>query len=136
MGTWSVEPFGNDHAADWAYELEEADDLTPIEAAIEAVLEVGEDYLEAPEGEIALAAIAVLARLHGASAEHAPISPSAEEWVKKIETSPDEELRDKAVAAIDRILADESELRDLWEESNEYEEWKSSVQQLRASVGA
>lgn len=33
MGAWSYEPFGNDDANDWAYELEETDDLSHIEAA-------------------------------------------------------------------------------------------------------
>jgi len=27
MGTWSHEPFGNDDANDWAYRLEEEEDL-------------------------------------------------------------------------------------------------------------
>ena len=34
MGAWSHEPFGNDDANDWAYELEETEDLSHIEAAL------------------------------------------------------------------------------------------------------
>jgi hypothetical protein len=40
MGAWSREPFGNDDAIDWPYELEEAEDLSYVEAASDAVLQV------------------------------------------------------------------------------------------------
>jgi hypothetical protein len=39
MGAWSHEPFGNDDANDWAYGLEEAEDLSYVEEALNAVLE-------------------------------------------------------------------------------------------------
>jgi hypothetical protein len=39
MGAWSHEPFGNDDAGDWALELEEATDLSYIEASLDAVLD-------------------------------------------------------------------------------------------------
>ena len=37
MGAWSHEAFGNDDALDWAQGLEDADDLSLIEAALAAV---------------------------------------------------------------------------------------------------
>lgn len=48
IGAWSHEPFGNDDASDWAYELEEARDLKVIESTLNKVLE-SEGYLETPQ---------------------------------------------------------------------------------------
>jgi hypothetical protein len=106
MGTWSVEPFGNDDAADWVYELEEAEDLSPIEEAIDAVLAVGTEYLEAPVASVALAAIEVLARLGGSPGEKSSYTETADNWVASIQLEPPVELLDKAQAAIARILAE------------------------------
>lgn len=136
MGTWSVDPFGNDDAADWAYGLEEADDLGPIEEAIDAVLSVGDDYLEAPEASVAIAAIEVLARLGGNSGERTSYTEIADKWVADHPLKPSVELVDKAQAAIARILAENSELVELWQESDEYDAWQASVDDLRVRVGA
>ena len=136
MGTWSVDPFGNDDAADWAYELEEAEDLTPIEEAIAAVLAVGDDYLEAPEASVGLAAIEVLARLCGNPGEKNSYTETVDKWVENTELKPDAELIDRAQAAIVRILSENSELKELWQESDDFAAWQASIEDLRARVGA
>jgi hypothetical protein len=136
MGTWSVDAFGNDDAADWVHELEEAEDLGPIQEAIDAVLSVGDEYLEAPEASIALAAAEVLARLCGNPGEKNSYTEVADRWVEGAQVKPTVELLDKAQAAIARILAENSELKELWEDSDEYDAWQASVDNLRARVGA
>lgn len=136
MGAWSVDAHGNDDAVDWAYELEEAEDLTPVEAAIQAVLSVGEDYLEAPEATIALAAIEVLARLTGNWGERNSYTETIDKWVEQATAVPTREILLDAQSAIDRILGENSELRELWEDSDDYDAWVQSVQSLRSRVGA
>jgi hypothetical protein len=136
MGTWSVDAFGNDDAADWGYELEEAEGLDPIEEAISEVLAVGGDYLEAPEAAVALAAIEVLARLCGKPGEKNSYTEAADKWVASTSAKPTTELIDRAQAAIARILAENSELNELWQDSEEYDAWLASVSDLRARVGA
>ena len=136
MGTWAVDAFGNDDAADWAYELEEAEDLRPIEEAITEVLTVGDEYLEAPEGAVALAAIEVLARLIGNPGEKNSYTEAADKWVANVSAKPSAELINRAHAAIARILAENSELKELWQDSEEYEDWLASVNELRTRVGA
>lgn len=44
------------------------------------------------------------------------------------------ELLQKAKRVLDRILAEDSELLDLWQDSDSAEKWESSIQQLRAAV--
>ena len=136
MGTWSVDAFGNDDAADWAHELEDAEDLSPIQEAIDAVLAVGDEYLEAPQASIALAAIEVLAWLGGNPGEKSAYTDTVDKWILSTELKPTVELLDKAQAAIVRILAEDSELKELWEESDEYDSWSASIDDLRTRVGA
>ena len=136
MGAWSVDPFGNDDAADWAYELEEADSLSPIEEAIDAVLSSGEDYLEAPQACVAIAAIEVLARLAGRSGEKTSHTEAVDNWVASVQLKPPVELIDKAQAALARILAENSELAELWQDSDDHDAWQASMDDLQARVGA
>lgn len=136
MGTWSVDPFGNDDAADWAYELEEAEDIEPIQAAIEAVLEAGDEYLEAPDAAIAIAAIDVLGRLMGRAGESSTYTEAIDTWVEKVDIVPEEEVLYQALQALDRIVAENSELRELWEESDDFEAWNASMQSLRSRIAS
>ena len=65
MGAWETDPFGNDTACDWQYELEETDDLSLIESTLEKVREVGSKYLDASDAEEAIAAADAIVRLKG-----------------------------------------------------------------------
>lgn len=136
MGTWAVDAFGNDDAADWLRELQEADDLGPVVEAIQAVTSVGEDELEAPESAVALAAIEVLARLGGSTGERDAHTEAIDKWMERTRAVPTPEILASAEAAIDRILGEDSELRELWEDSDDYEAWVRSVQSLRTRVAA
>ena len=51
MGAWVTGIFDNDTACDWAYSLEESNDLSVVEAAFEKILATGSGYLEAPDAE-------------------------------------------------------------------------------------
>ena len=136
MGTWSTLPFGNDDAADWAYELEDPNDLGPIEAALSRVLAVGDAYLEAPEACEALAAIELLAYLGGHPGDTESYTESAYDWISQTTVKPSAELVDQARAVIDRILAEASELRELWEQGEEHGQWLETVADLRVRVAA
>lgn len=133
MGAWSHEPFGNDTACDWSYDLQKQKDLSLIAKAVDAVLEE-QGYLEADTATEALAAVEVLAKLLGRGTQSDSYTEGVDEWVAQIQKTPDTGLLSKARAAIDRVLGSESELKELWEESDETELWKESVLQLRAAL--
>ncbi len=135
MGAWSHEAFGNDDALDWAHGLEEVDDLSLIEAALESVLDAAEDYLDAPEATEALAAVELIARLRGHAGEES-CPEVAEDWIARTRLVPPEALVKQALAVLDRIVGDESELKELWEESGSAEDWLASVAQLRRRLQA
>jgi hypothetical protein len=134
MGAWSHEPFGNDDANDWAYELEEADDLSYVEAALDAVLDA-EGYVEAPEASCAVAAVEVLAKLLGKGTQSDAYTEKVDEWVKKVRAKPSSPLLEKARLALARVRGEESELKELWHEGDAAE-WEASLDALQAAVSA
>ncbi len=134
MGAWSHESFGNDTACDWAADLQEGDDLEPVESALDTVLEVGDDYLEAPEACEAIAAAEVVARLQGHFGLRDACSESLDGWIARVGIAPAPALAAKARRALDRILAEPSELMELWEESGEPGAWRAAVNELKDRI--
>lgn len=134
MGAWSHEPFGNDDALDWACGLEGADDLSLVEEAIERALDADE-YLEAPEASEAVAAVEVLAKLLGRGTQADSYTEQVDEWVKSVSVKPSAALLDKANRALERILGENSELRELWEGSGA-QEWLNSIAALQRAISA
>lgn len=130
MGAWGPGIFDNDTACDWAYELEGRHDLGVIERALDAVLD-GDDAPDADIGEEALAAAEALARLQGHWGVRNSYTERMDAWVEAAALAPPTALVRRAHAAIDRILAADSELAELWAESDEFEAWKAAVAELR-----
>jgi len=137
MGAWGVLAFDNDAANDWAYNLEGADDLTLVESALDKVVAVGTDYLDSDLACDALAACEVLARLRGQPGYTNAYTEKVDQWVaaRKGRIVSSEGLLTRASAAIDRILDEDSELRELWKGSDG-EEWRAAVEELRGRLGA
>lgn len=134
MGAWSHEPFGNDTAGDWSDGLLETQDLSSIDATLDAVDEVGEDYLEADLASEAIGAIEVLAKLLGKGTQSDAYTEDIDQWVKDHPLQPSAELLAKARRTIKRIQSPDSELLELWDEAGEADDWKASLQQLLAAT--
>lgn len=130
MGAWGKEAFENDDACDWLAELEDAKHLSVVDRTLGEVLLTGGDYLEAPLASEGLAAAEVVARLQNGE----KISDGIDDWVARKKIKASEDLARKAHLAIDRILGENSELRELWGEGSGYDEWARSVQELRARI--
>ncbi|MFG1898475.1 DUF4259 domain-containing protein [Micromonospora zamorensis] len=119
MGTWDSGPFDNDTAADWCGDLDDADvSKRPNlvrEALTRAAGEVG--YLDA---DVACEAIAAAAILAAQQPSGQPITSSyAPDFLRdggRLDV-PDG-LAALAVRAIDRIMAADSEWRELWEDAD------------------
>lgn len=139
MGTWGVGAFDNDAAADWALTLESANDLTLVQRELEAVLQAGDDYLEADQACYALAACEVVARLKGNWGQRDAYSEPADRWVAAYLAAdpaplPPRLIKD-ALSAVDRILRPPSELLSLWQEADA-KDWLSAVRDLRSRVAS
>lgn len=128
MGTWGHEPFENDEAMDWTYDLEESSDLSVLTRSLQP--EPG--YLEAPEGTQLVAAAAVVA---GALHPVTVLPDNVQNWLERNAGLDFGTLKMPARAGIDRVLGSESELRELWEETEaDFSAWQASLQKLLTAL--
>jgi len=134
MGAWGVLAFDNDDANDWAYGLKRVSDLSLVESTLARVIKAA-DYLEAPTASEGLAACEVRARLMGRPGYENGYTKDVDEWVKQHPLRPSAALLAQANSVIDRVLADKSELRELWDEGYA-NEWLQVVEDLRARIRA
>ena len=125
MGAWGIGPFENDDAADWVYEVIETTNANVFAASLRNTSSKG--YVEASEACCALAAAEIVAALLGRPSEDLP--DEVREWVKSGPLQADEALVSLATAAASRV-ANDSELKELWDETDESEAWQTSVNDL------
>jgi hypothetical protein len=124
MGTWGGGAFENDGAMDWFAQLE-LEGLNAARAAVQAVLDQADDYLDASVCEEGLAAAEILAAVRGRPAADLP--PDVLAGVGKLAGEVvDDDLLDKTRRAVALVLAS-SELLDLWIESEEDGTWRTAV---------
>jgi len=130
MPGWGTGSFDNEDAQRFLGELKALgiDDLRPIlsRAADQ------EDYLEAREGSLAVAAAEVVAALV-AIARDETASPAAPrqifDWICKSKSGAPPDLVDLARRAVERVRTN-SELKDLWLEAEGLNEWSASLREL------
>ncbi|MFJ8430988.1 DUF4259 domain-containing protein [Kitasatospora sp. NPDC094019] len=130
MGTWDIGHFDNDTAADYCGALDEAppgEREGLLRHALTLTAEAGaEDYLDSDEAVRALAAAAlVAAQCPGGEPVTTAYGPGEPLPVLAAD------LRPLAVAALDRTVAEESELAELWDETEDGPAWRRAVQALR-----
>lgn len=134
MGAWGSDSFDNDAACDWSYLLEESRDLSLVESTLKAAAGSEGEYLDADAGCEALAACEVVARLRGQFGARNSHTETVDNWVKSHPLRPSGELLDLARRAITRVLGKDSELRELWSDSDGAE-WEAAVARLRNRLG-
>lgn len=104
MGAWGYQAFDNDTTNDWAYDLENVDDLSLVDDALAEVESNGEEYLDQDVACNALGACEVLARLLGHPGYTNPYTEKVDEWVASHPQQPSSALLQRANAVIDWIL--------------------------------
>jgi len=134
MGAWGVNTFDNDEACDWAFDLKSVEDLSLVCQTLARVLVEGEKYLDAHDACEGLAACEVIARLKGNWGERNPYTEAVDKWVTDHPIGLQPGLVDQALAVIDRVLAADSELAQLWDEARDGAEWRRAVEDLRSRV--
>jgi len=125
MGAWGTGTFENDGALDFVGMIIQTEDLAAVESALNEVL-AEDDYLDAYVAETGLVAGEVIAALRGQPGE---LPDDLSEWLAKRDSA-SEALANQAQLAIHRIMAPDSELRELWEESDEFDAWQDGIDDL------
>jgi len=122
MGAWGSGPFENDDALDAVGELVDGTfELDDLREALES------DYLEAPEGSVALALVEIALAALGRTD---PAAELDEVDIRLVATQFDDAAYELILRAADRALdPTASELFELWEEAGEDElaEWRSTA---------
>ena len=131
MGAWDNGNFGNDDAMDFV-----ADVLSKANV-VNAIVTVSNtpinEYIDSADCCNALAAIEYIATALGNTAKDFP--EEALEWVSenKLLLLQDEKLILNAHLALEKIKTN-SELKELWEESEEFEDWLNIVEGLKKRI--
>ena len=133
MGAWDIGPFDNDDAADWLFALEVSSDTATIAAALGVITDIGNEYLEAPDCSNALAAVEIVAALRGHPIANLP--DNAKAWVKAHRELDVSSLVPTAQAVVHRIRSD-SELKELWDESEEAVKWYATLDDVCGRLNA
>jgi hypothetical protein len=126
MGAWGAGSFENDDALDWASELAGSSGVAAVEDALD-LSATSAEYLEAPECSIGLAAAETVAAMNGKPAADLPDEVAA---FARAAGRPTGSLVDAASSAVARVL-EKSELRELWEESESYDDWRARLIDLQ-----
>lgn len=133
MGAWGSGSFENDDAADFLSDLMDGKDLAPVRDVLQTVLKVG-GYLEAQDASQAIAAAEVLAAAAGRPTVAAQRKSKLCEWLARYQPPVDPRLLANAVQALDRIVGEGSELKELWEDAGTASEWIEAVETVRSKL--
>ena len=126
MGAHGVSPFQDDDGADFVAEIAKAKDMNVIADAVYSIPESDIEYVEGPAATRALVAAEVIVFQLGR--ESGDVPDDLQDWIEG-QDDPDQLLIGHAQRAVKRILRD-SELRELWKESQFYADWEARTQSL------
>ncbi|MBT9394159.1 DUF4259 domain-containing protein [Hymenobacter sp. NST-14] len=126
MGAWGYYNFDNDLAADFAEDFKAEPSAELLAQALAAV--TAGEYLDGDLGSEALAAAEIVAAILGKPARNFPNDLLG--IIPRLTLAHVEPLRRPAQQAVLGVLGEESELRELWEESDEFENWEAQQRQL------
>jgi hypothetical protein len=132
VSTWGSDSFENDDALDWITGFCDAPAKELVLKALSRVAEM--DFFDcpvAPECRAGIAAAEVVAALRGAPNPNLPAL--ATECVSRLTIKADSSLVHLALKAVERIKTD-SELKELWDESENQDEWHSAMASLEVRL--
>ncbi|MBS5111296.1 MAG: DUF4259 domain-containing protein [Coprobacillus cateniformis] len=123
MGAWDFAVFDDDTAYDVLDDLKESSDITKdMEKYFDDVIEA--EYVEYEEGYYALVSAAVIDSVMN-DTQYRCDDEDYFEWIKSLKRVDLTSLQSKAIKAIDVLISDKSELKELWEENAElYSSWR------------
>ncbi|NBA74009.1 DUF4259 domain-containing protein [Emticicia sp. ODNR4P] len=133
MGAWGYKYYEDDDAFDFMDEIEASENPKElIEDALDTALE--SDYIDTTEGN----AVIVSATYIDSQTNGTKFSESETGDILDVDSFPDRnpnidlsDLKEKAVIALEKILGEDSELKELWQENEEdYPFWRKGIEKL------
>lgn len=126
MSATGAKNFENDDAADWVYELTESNGTELLTEAFSTVEQM--DFADAPDCCIALAAAEVVAAAKGKPSSDLP--DEIRTWLDDQENIESFKKLDKRASKVTKKVQAKGELRDTWEESDDWHNWQVAVEGL------
>ncbi|PQO31397.1 hypothetical protein C5Y96_13745 [Blastopirellula marina] len=134
MGAWGHEIFDNDAACDWLDSLLVRDDLSSIELALDKVNQSA-DSIDTATASAALAACETLARLRGRPGLHEASLDQLKHWTDHHNHLDTDHLVPLAMQTLARIQADDCQLKQQWQQSENFEKWVATVEDVARRIG-
>lgn len=130
MGAWGIGAFENDDAMDWVWGLDGDNADEVLAETLQNVARASPAaYLDLQDGANAVAAATIVAAAVEGGADGLP--NEATDYLGRRTGKPDAELRRIAIAALDRATGGDSEVAELWDETDDGPEWRQSIAALR-----
>ncbi|MDQ3047248.1 MAG: DUF4259 domain-containing protein [Bacteroidota bacterium] len=140
MGAWGLKNFENDSALDFTADVLEGSKNLIKNAILKINNANADDYLESDDCVEALAAMEFIATAKG----NAPtdLTDDLQKWLKKNDVLQFKsglfgkklDMTELSLKALDRISSN-SELKELWEESEEFNDWLKIIEDLKQRLG-
>lgn len=117
MGAWGTKPLDNDGALDLKTEWDDTNDIEVIENALDTVLSGdAEEYIDVIDGESAIAAVYIVVN-----------------DVTEIPNVQYTALLQKSAGVLGRLV-ENSELKDVWAETESFGDWLSGIVELMKQI--
>ncbi|MFG6474921.1 DUF4259 domain-containing protein [Microbacterium sp. P06] len=130
MGAWSGEPFGNDSAGDWAWDLKEQTTWDAVRDALAAVVDT-DGPVDSDDATTAIAAAEVVAHGLGRPTQVDGYTADVAAFAMRA-GAPGGDVVELAVRALAEATDPEGELAELWEDDPE--EWDAANAKLRTAL--
>ena len=130
MGAWNYSVFDDDTAYDALEDLKASSDIiTDMQEYFEDVMQA--EYVGYDESNYALVSAAVIDSIIN-NTNYECDDEDYSEWINSLSQYDFTSLKQMAVKAIDAVLSDNSELKELWEENPElYSSWREDKLSIR-----
>lgn len=126
MGTWGIGVFDNSEASEWMQVFIVDPNLKILDITFKQFKDNPEGYFEMPDCNEALAAAEIIAAIKGKP--HPELPDLVINAIKNLKV--EEGLDLKAKDVVDAIETN-SELQELWSQSENYEEWQEILSDLK-----
>ena len=126
MGAWGYGVFDDDTAYDALEDLKASSEITAdLERYFDEVIQA--EYVSYDEGQYALVSAAVIDSIIN-DIPHRCDEEDYFGWIKSLKNLDFTSLKQKTVKAIEAVLSDKSELKELWEENEKlYSAWREEM---------
>ncbi len=132
IGAWSDEPFGNDTASNWAWELDGQDEWQVVQDALNEAVQ-SPDFVDADIASNAIAAAETVAHGLGRPTQNDAHTESVVSFSARA-SKPSEAILQLAVAGLTAATGPASELTELWAEGGEAEWMQANSRIMEALV--